>query len=324
MRWATSPERCQRVRVVSTSSSNRPRMPARHAWRAEVARRSASSASPAMSRTSSRPSATRRSSVATATASPTVRTEWSRPMPASQSGYQRASAMRAMPSSAPFCLPVPSWTRTRSRSDHGASSRRPRAPTATRAVPLPDADRRGAGGEPEVVQFDERLAQGGRAEPAGPGRRGEQRGAGADQVDRRPLVGLPRDPGHRSGRHVATSAGPIPDVPGAPGSRPRSDHARPLRARSARCRGARHGTRAAPSAGGAGRHGAGTDRRGPVPAPWHAGRARELEGVRPALAGAHAHHGLDRGHPDLAVTDLAGAGGLGDRVEHLLRGRCRR
>src|SRR6185436_18562549 len=41
-----------------------------------------------------------------------------------------------------------------------------------------------------------------------------------------------------------------------------------------------------------------------------------LEGVWPHLAGADPHHAVDVGDPELAVADLAGAGGLRDRVHH--------
>src|SRR5437764_1050995 len=44
-----------------------------------------------------------------------------------------------------------------------------------------------------------------------------------------------------------------------------------------------------------------------------------LDRVRSAFAGADPDHALDRGDPDLPVTDLAGAGGLDDRVDHLVR-----
>src|SRR4051794_22163028 len=47
-------------------------------------------------------------------------------------------------------------------------------------------------------------------------------------------------------------------------------------------------------------------------------RDRSLNGVRSALSGADPDDALDRGDPDLPVTDLAGAGGLDDRVDHLV------
>src|SRR5690606_38791441 len=46
-------------------------------------------------------------------------------------------------------------------------------------------------------------------------------------------------------------------------------------------------------------------------------RAR-LEGIRAAFAGADTDHGVDGGDPHLAVTDLAGVGGGGHRVDHLV------
>src|SRR5690606_26210797 len=42
-----------------------------------------------------------------------------------------------------------------------------------------------------------------------------------------------------------------------------------------------------------------------------------LHRVETALAGADPHHLIDRGDPDLAVTDLPGTGGGHDRVDHL-------
>ena len=62
------------------------------------------------------------------TASEMERTEWSSRTPASQIGYQSASATAAISGRS-------SWTRTRSRSPCGGSSRRPRLPTATSAIP---------------------------------------------------------------------------------------------------------------------------------------------------------------------------------------------
>src|SRR3954470_23720482 len=41
-----------------------------------------------------------------------------------------------------------------------------------------------------------------------------------------------------------------------------------------------------------------------------------LQGVRPALSGAHPHHRLDGNCPDLAVTDLARLRRLHDDVDH--------
>src|SRR5207248_11534301 len=43
------------------------------------------------------------------------------------------------------------------------------------------------------------------------------------------------------------------------------------------------------------------------------------EGVRPSFAGAHPHQLVDRGRPDLAVTDLAGRRRLGDDLDDVLR-----
>jgi hypothetical protein len=130
MRWATSPLRRQRSVVVSTISSKRLRIPARQAARTASRTLAVSVASPATCRSSSSPSAARRSVAAICTACPGVRTEWSSPIPASQSGYQSFSAS-ASTSVRPSCRS------TRSRSDQGHSSRRPSAPTAASAVPLP-------------------------------------------------------------------------------------------------------------------------------------------------------------------------------------------
>ncbi len=69
-RWATSPTFAQRSWAPSESSSNRLRMPARHAWRTAPATFSDSSESPAMCRASSSPNAARRSVAATCTAWP--------------------------------------------------------------------------------------------------------------------------------------------------------------------------------------------------------------------------------------------------------------
>ena len=56
------------------------------------------------------------------------------------------------------------------------------------------------------------------------------------------------------------------------------------------------------------------------PAPWARGGVvrggvTRSQGVVVNLAGAHAHHPVDGADPDLAVADLAGVGGLHDRVE---------
>src|SRR5690606_12243562 len=45
-----------------------------------------------------------------------------------------------------------------------------------------------------------------------------------------------------------------------------------------------------------------------------------LQRVGAALAGPHPDDRLDRGHPDLAVADLPGAGGLDDDVDDLVHG----
>src|SRR5438094_8056922 len=71
---------------------------------------------------------------------------------------------------------------------------------------------------------------------------------------------------------------------------------------------ARRGARLLPGAGGAGRR-----RRGAGPA-----QERALDRRFVGLAGADAHHVLDRGDEDLAVADLAGARRLDDRVDRAL------
>src|SRR6478735_5379949 len=43
-----------------------------------------------------------------------------------------------------------------------------------------------------------------------------------------------------------------------------------------------------------------------------------LQGFLTALAGAYPHHGLDRNGPDLAITDLAGAGGPATDVDDVV------
>ena len=48
--------------------------------------------------------------------------------------------------------------------------------------------------------------------------------------------------------------------------------------------------------------------------------AGSLQCVATALAGSDANHGLDRRDPHLAVTDLAGPGGLDDHVDDLVHG----
>src|SRR5207247_570 len=71
---------------------------------------------------------------------------------------------------------------------------------------------------------------------------------------------------------------------------------------------ARRGARLLPGTGGAGRR-----RRGAGPA-----QERALDRRFVGLAGADAHHVLDRGDEDLAVADLAGARRLDDRVDRAL------
>src|SRR6188472_465219 len=61
-----------------------------------------------------------------------------------------------------------------------------------------------------------------------------------------------------------------------------------------------------------------SDARGPPRGCRGGPRDRSLDGVRSALSGADPDHAVDRGDPDLPVTDLAGAGGLDDRVHHLV------
>ena len=169
---------------------------------------------------------------------------------------------------------------------------------------LPHAHRGGARGEPEVVQFHERLTQRARSQAPRAGRRVEQRVPRAEQVRGVAVAARGADP-----RVGARGSGPAP-------LRVRR-HPPPRPLRRARRRPAfvpRTGNgRVPPST--RGDDGAGSPCRGPG-----AVVVQRLQGVGPALAGAHAHHGLDRGHPDLPVTDLAGAGGLGDRVDDLLRG----
>src|SRR3954471_3447677 len=53
----------------------------------------------------------------------------------------------------------------------------------------------------------------------------------------------------------------------------------------------------------------------PLPRPMRWSILRGLQSVVPALAGADADDLVDRRHPHLAVTDLAGGGGLHDRVD---------
>ena len=49
----------------------------------------------------------------------------------------------------------------------------------------------------------------------------------------------------------------------------------------------------------------------------------ELDGRFPAFVRADAHHFLQREHEDLAVANLAGLGGLHDRIDGLARGFIR-
>jgi hypothetical protein len=64
-----------------------------------------------------------------------------------------------------------------------------------------------------------------------------------------------------------------------------------------------------------------SERRSSRSRPTGAGRSLTLEGVGTHLAGPDPEHLFDGRHPDLAVADLAGAGGLRERVDdtgHLL------
>src|SRR5664279_1180786 len=173
----------------------------------------ASPSSPATKRRSSRPSRALRSSRATSSASSGVRTEWSRPTPLSQIGYHSESASSAMP------FVRPSWSSTRSRSEYGAGSRRPRPPTATSEMPC---------------------------SPSGNAAR-SQLSYASDNASRR---GADTSPGRRS----------------TPARTSFSDS----------------------------------------------------EGVAATLTGPHADECIDRGDPDLAVTDLAGTRRLVDGVDHLV------
>ena len=47
-------------------------------------------------------------------------------------------------------------------------------------------------------------------------------------------------------------------------------------------------------------------------------RVVALEGLDPALSGAHAHDRVDRGDPDLAVTDASGLAGLDDHLDDVI------
>src|SRR5690606_29279705 len=129
-RKASSPLAWARCSAWSRSSPSLRRESARHSASTASLALLLSSRSPATCRAWIRPSTAFRSSRATATASSTVRTEWSRPMAESQMGYQMRSAIRAT-SDRPLCR------RTRSRSLPGASSPRPRLPTATRETCSP-------------------------------------------------------------------------------------------------------------------------------------------------------------------------------------------
>src|SRR3954466_15997385 len=143
-RKASSPSWRARSRRKSRSCGSSREAACRQLARVAVRSRAARSASPATSRASSRPSPALVSVEATDTASEIERTEWSSRTPASQIGYQSASATAAISGRS-------SCTRTRSRSPCGGSSRRPRLPTATSAIPsVPvcrgGAPRRGFGG----------------------------------------------------------------------------------------------------------------------------------------------------------------------------------
>src|SRR5579863_1339252 len=45
-----------------------------------------------------------------------------------------------------------------------------------------------------------------------------------------------------------------------------------------------------------------------------------LDGIGARLSGADPNHRVDRGHPDLAVADLVGPGGLGDGLDEAADG----
>ena len=132
VRWAITPARWRRAAAAAITSSNREAIWCRHCRRAPSTTRAPRSASPATTRASSRLSPAHTSEAATARHWSTVRTLWSRPIPESHSGYQSESARAAR--SRPGRL---SWTSTRSRSEYGSTSRRPRPPRATSANPDP-------------------------------------------------------------------------------------------------------------------------------------------------------------------------------------------
>ena len=126
---ASSPTSSWRARTSLRRAGSCSVAPRRHDVSMVVRSRRVRLGSPARCRTSSRPSATRTSSAAADTISGTERTEWSRRAPESHRGYQ--SCWPRSPSATRS-----SCTRTTSRSDWGASSRRPKPPTATRATPV--------------------------------------------------------------------------------------------------------------------------------------------------------------------------------------------
>ena len=165
-RWATSPERASRSWAASTSSSKRPRMPARQACRTAERDALRQLGSPAMCRASSRPSATRRSVAGDLRRpAPTVRTEWSSPMPASHSGYQSCSASRST-SFAP-CRRAAARGRGRSRARARAvRARRPRRARCRRRAPIARARE----ASQKSCRSTSAVAQRRRAEPPLPGR----------------------------------------------------------------------------------------------------------------------------------------------------------
>ena len=132
VRWAITPARWRLAAAEATRSSYREAIWPRHWRRAPSTTSAPRSGSPASTRASSRLSPAQTSDAATARLWSTVRTLWSSPIPESQSGYHRRSAIAASSRSGRR-----SWTSSRSRSENGRTSRRPSPPSAMRANPLP-------------------------------------------------------------------------------------------------------------------------------------------------------------------------------------------